>query len=177
MTQTSDAERAALCHHAAGRRRVVEIGVFHGVNTRAFREVMHPEGVVLAVDPFPRIWWGIRGFGWARRIAHAEVAKSANGRVVWLECLGREASSRPEVQGLLPVDFIFIDGDHSYEGIRGDWWAWKDHLAPGGVVALHDSVNRRNCGAERFTREVIRADPGFALLEVVDSLTVLRRRP
>lgn len=177
LTQTSDAERASLRRHADGLQRLVEIGVYHGVNTRVFREVMHPGGVVIAVDPFDRSWCGIRGYGWARRIAHAEVGKPSNGRVIWVECFGKDAPERPEVKPFLPVDFIFIDGDHSYEGLRGDWQAWKNHVAPGGVVALHDSNNRNMCGSERFTKEVILADGDFRLVEVVDSLTMLKRCP
>ena len=176
LTQTTDAERACLRRHAQGKRRLVEIGVFHGVNTRAFREAMAPDGVLLAVDPFPRRFFGIRGYGWARRIAHREVARGGNGRVVWLECRGEEAPGRIAAQPVLPVDFVFIDGDHSYEGLRGDWLAWKSRVAPGGVVALHDSRQRDGCGSERFAQEVAVRDPDFERIDEIDSLTVLRRR-
>jgi len=176
LTQTTEAERACLRRHAQGRKRLAEIGVYHGVNTRAFREAMAPAGVLLAVDPFPRRFFGIRGYGWARRIAHREVARCGNGRVVWLECRGEEAPRLPAAQPFLPVDFIFIDGDHSYEGLQGDWLAWKDHVAPGGIVALHDSRQRGGCGSERFAQEVAVRDPDFARLDEIDSLTVLRRR-
>ena len=176
LTQTTEAERAGLRRHAQGRKRLAEIGVFHGVNTRAFREAMAADGVLLAVDPFPRRFFGIRGYGWARRIAHREVACSGNGRVVWLECRGEEAPSLPAAQPFLPVAFIFIDGDHSYEGLQGDWRAWKDRVAPGGIVALHDSRQRDGCGSERFTQDVILADPDFVRVDEIDSLTVLRRK-
>ena len=176
LTNTTEAERACLRRHALGKRRLVEIGVWHGVNTRAFREAMSADGVLLAVDPFRRSWFGIRGYGWARRIAHHEVSQCCNGRVLWIERPGAEAPVQDELKSYLPVDFIFIDGNHSYEGLRGDWLAWKNHVAAGGVVALHDSRGRNNCGSERFTRDVIRLDPGFEWLEEVDSLTVLRRR-
>ena len=175
-TQTSEAEQACLRRHATGKGRLVEIGVWHGVNTRAFRAAMSPEGVVIAIDPFCRFFFGIRGFGWARRIAHREVEKTGNGRVVWVERLGQEAPALAEVQPFLPVDFIFIDGDHSYEGLRGDWLAWKDHIAAGGIVALHDSRCRNGCGSEKFTQDAILRDPGFDRVDEIDSLTVLRRK-
>lgn len=175
-TQTSGAERACLRRHATGKKRLAEIGVWHGVNTRSFREVMSPDGVMIAVDPFHRRFFGIRGFGWARRIAHREVAKANNGRVLWIERLGKDVPSLDEVKPLLPVDFIFIDGDHSYEGLRDDWQAWKGHVAAGGIVALHDSRCRNECGSERFTRDVILRDPGFERTEEIDSLTILRRK-
>jgi predicted O-methyltransferase YrrM len=37
-----------------------------------------------------------------------------------------------------PVDLVFIDGDHSYEGCRGDIKAWLPRIKRGGLLALHD---------------------------------------
>ena len=36
-------------------------------------------------------------------------------------------------------DLLFIDGDHSEEGARGDWEAFSPHVVPGGVVIFHDA--------------------------------------
>jgi len=36
------------------------------------------------------------------------------------------------------IHFLFIDGDHSYEGVRGDIFSWFPHLVPGALVAFHD---------------------------------------
>jgi len=36
------------------------------------------------------------------------------------------------------VDMVFVDGDHSYEGCRGDVEAWLPHVKPGGIIAIHD---------------------------------------
>lgn len=36
------------------------------------------------------------------------------------------------------VDMVFVDGDHSYEGCRGDIEAWGPHVRTGGVIAIHD---------------------------------------
>jgi hypothetical protein len=33
---------------------------------------------------------------------------------------------------------VFVDGDHSYEGCRGDIEAWTPHVRVGGVIAIHD---------------------------------------
>lgn len=37
-----------------------------------------------------------------------------------------------------PLDFLFIDGDHSYEGVLGDLKAFVPKLKPGGTLVLHD---------------------------------------
>lgn len=36
------------------------------------------------------------------------------------------------------VDLVYVDGDHSEEGVRGDIEAWLPHIKPGGYIAFHD---------------------------------------
>ena len=36
------------------------------------------------------------------------------------------------------VDLVFIDGDHSYEGAKGDIEAWLPNIKAGGILAVHD---------------------------------------
>jgi predicted O-methyltransferase YrrM len=45
-------------------------------------------------------------------------------------------------------NMVFIDGDHSYEGCKGDIEAWLPHIAPGGIIAVHD-----------YLKENLQADP------------------
>lgn len=36
------------------------------------------------------------------------------------------------------VDFLFIDGDHSIEGVTSDWESFSPFVHSGGIVAFHD---------------------------------------
>jgi predicted O-methyltransferase YrrM len=36
------------------------------------------------------------------------------------------------------IDFIFIDGDHSFEGVKMDFDMYSPFVRPGGLVAFHD---------------------------------------
>lgn len=38
------------------------------------------------------------------------------------------------------LDFLFIDGDHSYEGVRRDFELYSPLVREGGFVAFHDIV-------------------------------------
>jgi predicted O-methyltransferase YrrM len=48
------------------------------------------------------------------------------------------------------VDFVFIDGDHSYEAVARDITAWRGKIKPGGAIAGHDRVRE---GVDRAVRE------------------------
>lgn len=178
LTQTTVLEQECLTHHAAGRKRLVEIGVWHGVNTRRIRQKMDAGGTLYAVDPFPV---GRFGVSWQKKIAHREANVVDNGQLVWMESFSDTAFEKfNEVDGG-PIDFIFIDGDHSYEGVQTDWNLWSPLVEPGGVVALHDSRSYEgreidHVGAARFTREVILKDDDFEMIDSTDSITVVQRK-
>jgi predicted O-methyltransferase YrrM len=56
-----------------------------------------------------------------------------------------------------PVDFLFIDGDHRYEGVRRDFELYEPLVGPGGIVAFHDVSPRSTsdtAGTARFWGEL-----------------------
>ena len=36
------------------------------------------------------------------------------------------------------VAMVFVDGDHSLNGVKGDALAWLPFIRPGGIIAFHD---------------------------------------
>jgi len=42
----------------------------------------------------------------------------------------------------LPIDFVFIDGDHTYEGVKSDFSLYAPKVKNGGIVAFHDILPR-----------------------------------
>lgn len=42
------------------------------------------------------------------------------------------------------VDFLFIDGDHTYEGVKQDFEMYSELVSDGGIIALHDIVTHPN---------------------------------
>ena len=40
------------------------------------------------------------------------------------------------------AEMVFIDGDHSYNGCKGDILAWLSNIKPGGIMAVHDFGKR-----------------------------------
>jgi predicted O-methyltransferase YrrM len=62
-------------------------------------------------------------------------------RLVNIEADSHADSTRDRLVELLagqPLDFLFIDGDHSYEGVRTDFELYGPLVREGGLIALHD---------------------------------------
>jgi predicted O-methyltransferase YrrM len=51
------------------------------------------------------------------------------------------------------IDFVFIDGDHSYEGCAKDIDLWYPKLKEGGLLSGHDYRDGRNYGVKQAVHE------------------------
>ena len=75
-----------------------------------------------------------------------------------------------------PVEFLFLDGNHVEETAQHDYAAFAQHVAPGGLLAVHDVFPDPNDGGQAPWHVVERAlAEGFEEVSVTGSLRVLRR--
>src|SRR5215469_8298050 len=118
LGQHTEAEDGALREWANGKSRLVEIGVAEGASAVTIRQVMSPQGSLWLIDPFHLS--RVQRLNAMKRVAHCAVNSISNGRVVWINKFSFEA-----VTGWVdPIDFLFLDGDHSETGIKKDWDDW-----------------------------------------------------
>jgi predicted O-methyltransferase YrrM len=61
------------------------------------------------------------------------------------------------------MDFIFVDGDHSYEGVKNDTEKAFKMLAPGGAILWHDYGASSDLGLVRYFVEFTRQTPLFRI--------------
>ncbi len=174
-TQTTVAEREALCQLIENRRCAVEIGVFEGRTTFDLARALPADGLLYAVDPF---FTGRLGVCWGEPIAKSQIAKSGKReQVVILKMLSSQAVDHVPGQ----PDFVFIDGDHSLEGIKTDWTIWSHKVTHGGVIALHDTAlsgpnpRIKDFGSYQYFESNIKYDPRYRHIDTVDSMTVVIR--
>lgn len=76
-----------------------------------------------------------------------------------------------------PVSFLFIDGGHAMDTALGDYRAWAGHVAPGGVLAIHDVFpDPKDGGRPPYEIWKLAVASGlFEPMERVNSLEFLRR--
>jgi hypothetical protein len=133
--QQDPEEYAAFVHFMAARvpaaDLTLEIGLASGGQTKFLRDYWAAKQTIV-VDigehrDFPQ---------WQR------IKKDVNSDIV-LEIIDDSHSGRVR-EKLLPfagkVDFAFVDGDHSYRGLRKDIFLTKELLKPGALMALHDTT-------------------------------------
>jgi hypothetical protein len=53
------------------------------------------------------------------------------------------------------IDYLHIDADHHYEGVKLDWDLYRTLVTDEGLITLHDTVNyRQPCGVPRLVEEI-----------------------
>jgi predicted O-methyltransferase YrrM len=137
---------------------VLEIGTARGGTLFLWTRVAAPDALLVTVDQRRLI--GRLG----RLSPHALVRLSFardRQRIVLVDAVDSQAQSTLErVQAALgdrKVDFLFIDADHSYEGVTRDFDLYSPLVRGGGIVAFHDiSPNARSHthGTVRFWEEL-----------------------
>jgi len=75
-----------------------------------------------------------------------------------------------------PLGFVFIDGGHAENVAMADYAEWSAHLAPGGVLAIHDVFEDPADGGQAPFHVWQRAvADGFAPISTTGSLRIVRR--
>jgi predicted O-methyltransferase YrrM len=129
-TSAEDALLRQLVEHC---RTIVELGVAEGGSALALRESMPGDAILWLVDPF---FPGRLPIAVNQVLAHRLVRGAGNGSVRWLKALSWDAGASWKGP---PVEFLFIDADHSRAAVERDWSSWEPNLSPAALIAFHDT--------------------------------------
>ena len=72
-----------------------------------------------------------------------------------------------------PIGLLWIDGDHSYESVRNDFFCWEPYVVERGMIALHDTYSWE--GVRRVVDEEILKLDRFRVLGQMDSILVVQK--
>lgn len=121
-------------------RTVLEIGTRSGGTFFLLCRLSDPRAMVISLD-LPGGRWG-GGYG-AYRVPVIHRMKQPRQSLHLVRGDSHDAATRDRVRRILarrPIDLLFIDGDHSYDGVRQDFEMYAPLVRPGGAVVLHDIV-------------------------------------
>lgn len=117
----------------------LELGVWYGYNMGHLLEECPNIKLLFGIDPYlPYQDWNRfidQGMIDAAYNSAKSIADSFPGRADLIKTTSEQAASGAK-DGLL--DFIFIDGDHSYERCYEDLNLWYSKIRPGGLFSGHD---------------------------------------
>ena len=156
-----------LAYTAPDPANIVEVGSLRGRSTLCLAAGLRQRGRgrVYAVDPhvygtLGELRSNIERFGLGEEITvMAEPSVQAGAR--WRE----------------PVQAVFIDGDHRLAAVEADVLVWLPHVAPGGLLVIHDSTDLSGHeGPRQVAKEVCRVGDEFDAVGTLASITWARRR-
>lgn len=138
-------------------RTVIEIGTGWGGTLFLFAAVASPDAILVSID-LPSSLFG-RGYpGWKESL-YKSFARDRQ-MIELVRGNSHQASSVEAVERILknrPVDVLFIDGDHTYEGVKMDFELYSPMVRKGGLIALHDitpSLHNIEIEVPQFWREL-----------------------
>ena len=119
---------------------VLEIGSARGRSACCMAQAcrMNGRGKVYAIDPH-------RANAWTDPGTNGETLEFFRDRLrdyglePWCEIIVQTSADAAK-QWHRPIDFFFIDGDHTYAGVRQDFELFQPWLTPGALVAVHDTT-------------------------------------
>lgn len=161
---------------------VVEIGSARGRSACALALAcrQNGKGKVYAIDPHVSNAWSDGGTAdetyefLCERLHRYKLTR-------WCEVM-KMRSSEAFRNWPRPIDLIFIDGDHSYEGVKQDFELCAPYLSPNALVLFHDSAwehypdhmsAREGMGVPQFLHELQGAGYHAVTLFAMPGLTML----
>ena len=74
------------------------------------------------------------------------------------------------------IDFLFIDGSHTFASARNDYESWKNKIRAGGILTIHDIYDSEEEGGQA-PREIFEKaiTEDFTLVKRVNSLVALEK--
>jgi predicted O-methyltransferase YrrM len=127
---------------ALAPRRILEIGTARGGTLYLWTQAAEDDAIIVSVD-LPGGAFG--GAYPACRIPFYQSFARANQRMHLLRCNSHTVQALEKVQKIFDsglIDFIFIDGDHSYDGVKRDFQLYGKLVRPGGIIGFHDILLR-----------------------------------
>ena len=153
---------------------IVEIGSYRGRSTIALAQgvqIANSQIPIYAVDPHEK-FVGVMGgtFGPQDRIAFFKnLLKTNTVQEVRLINLPSEVIIKGWQKN---ISLLWIDGDHSYEGVKKDFDLWKPFLMPKAMIVFDDSNNPK-IGPYQLIQELVQSNQ-YKIEKIVGKVTVLK---
>jgi cephalosporin hydroxylase len=138
-------------------RTILEIGVGNCGSTWAFSKLDSVE-TIICIDLANGNWGGNPQDTTASRLQ--QIANYSKAKVHFISGNSQNSECLAEVKKLIgntSIDFLFIDGDHSYNGVKTDFLTYSPLVSKPGLIGFHDIAEHApetGCEVEKFWKEI-----------------------
>jgi predicted O-methyltransferase YrrM len=148
-------------------RRVLEIGTAQGGTFFLLSRAAAADAKLISLD-LPAGRWGGGYSNWKRHLYRSLLLPEQSAE--FIRSNSHLPSSFESVKTMLggdPLDLLFIDGDHSYEGVKADFELYSPLVRPGGLIVLHDIAfhEKYDCHVDQFWAEVKERYPSQEIIQ------------
>jgi predicted O-methyltransferase YrrM len=152
-------EILALCKLLEERkpRYILEIGTANGGSLFLFSKLAHPEATIISIDlPGGRFGGGYPAY----KKSFYQSFAGAKQKMILHRANSHDTQTLQQIKMLLgdnKIDFLFIDGDHTYEGVKKDFELYSPMVKSSGLIGFHDIAQHPpewNVGVDEFFNEI-----------------------
>jgi cephalosporin hydroxylase len=136
---------------------MLEIGTMSGGTLFLFSRIIDSNATMISLDlPGGKFGGGYEDF----KIPFFTNFAQKNQRIFLVRANSHSLASLSTVKSILKeqkLDFLFIDGDHTYEGVKMDFQMYSPLVGNGGLVAFHDICKHplyTGCKVHEFWNEI-----------------------
>lgn len=137
---------------------VIEIGTAGGGNLFLLTRVATEDATIISIDlPGGKIGGGYPN--WTIPLYKA-LFRLPRQKLYLIRANSHDQGTLKKIKNILnnrKVDFLFIDGDHTYEGVKKDFEMYSHLVKKGGIMAFHDiAIGQKGKvgGVPEFWREI-----------------------
>ena len=140
QTHQKDVDGLKGVANSIGTKTIVEIGVSEGRSLFEWASMLEEDGLLIGIDAHNIVMWD------------TSIMKC---KIETIEGESTEQAVEDQLVKILGdrnIDFIWIDGGHSYSTVKNDHERFSKYVRSGGLVAFHDNISSKDVG--RYVKEL-----------------------
>lgn len=134
-------------------KTVLEIGTARGGTLFLVSQLAAEDALIISID-LPD---GMYGGGYPKwKIPYYKSFKKKNQTIELIQGDSHSKEIHNALSFILKdrkIDYLFIDGDHTFEGVKEDFDTYSKFVAKDGIIAFHDIVKDRSVQPNHYVHE------------------------
>lgn len=152
-------------------KKIMEIGTANGGTLFLLCRTIDEDASIISLD-LPGGTFGGGYPKWKEKLYHSFALPGQKLNLIRAD--SHKQTSFDKIKNLLKdekLDVLFIDGDHTYEGVKKDFEMYNNLVRKNGIIIFHDIVgHKRNkeCQVDKFWDEIKKKNKGIEIIENKD---------